>query len=136
MINRGKSDTFIELQNVRYFAYGTSESDRVVLWAAGKAGWYEIHPAPEYRPIFDHMVKSVRLVHFLDDSSRKRRRGGAMVSVPVHTTFEEVCMRRRVPWSVGDAWLTSTRLSTRVPIGRTAPTRKRPRRHSISTGTS
>lgn len=76
---------------MRFFSYGVYPDGEIGLWAAGKAGWYQIHPAAEYQAIYNHMTKSVELLHFLQDMHGQRKKPGGKIG-PVHaqSVFEEV----------------------------------------------
>ncbi|KAF2031125.1 hypothetical protein EK21DRAFT_88266 [Setomelanomma holmii] len=48
-----------------------------VIWAQGKAGWFEIRPAPHYQSIYTDMIQAVQLLYFVTDIySGPRKRGG------------------------------------------------------------
>ncbi len=42
-----------------------------MIWAGGKAGWYEIIPSTRYAAIYEDIVKAVDLVYFLSDAHQK-----------------------------------------------------------------
>jgi hypothetical protein len=67
----------IELQNVTRFSYGEMTDGAYKIWAQGKAGWFEIQPAPQYKPIYDEMIQAVELLYFITDiHSEVRKKGG------------------------------------------------------------
>ncbi|KAL6703523.1 hypothetical protein ACN47E_009548 [Coniothyrium glycines] len=67
----------IEVRNVTRFSYGEMTDSTHVIWAQGKAGWFEIRPSAQYRHIFDDMVCAVELLYFVSDIySEPRKRGG------------------------------------------------------------
>ena len=68
----------IQLSPVRRYAYGQFEDGGVGVWAEGKAGWFLVEPAVEYKSIFLGMVEAIDLLYFLADNSKKggMRRGG------------------------------------------------------------
>jgi len=69
----------IQLSNVRRYAYGQfKEGGGVGIWAEGKAGWFLVEPAVEYKAIFAEMVEAIGMLYFLADNSKKSgtRRGG------------------------------------------------------------
>ncbi len=50
------------------------------MWAAGKAGWYEINPSVRYQSYFDDIIEAIDLFYFIVDQhqklpQRRRRRG-------------------------------------------------------------
>ena len=60
----------IQLNDVTKFAsgtYGRGKKQKFVLWAFGKTGWFEIHPSPKYRAVYDEMMQGVKLFYFLCD---------------------------------------------------------------------
>ena len=70
--------TDIELRNVTRFSYGEMTDGAYVIWAQGKAGWFEIRPTAQYKPIYDEMVQAVELLYFVTDiygESRKKSSG-------------------------------------------------------------
>ncbi|KAF1847061.1 uncharacterized protein K460DRAFT_402425 [Cucurbitaria berberidis CBS 394.84] len=67
----------IDIRNVARFSYGEMTDGAYVIWAQGKAGWFEIRPADHYKPIFDDMVQAVELLYFVSDIyNEPRKRGG------------------------------------------------------------
>jgi hypothetical protein len=79
----------IEIRNVTRFSYGEMTDGAHVIWALGKAGWFEIRPTAGYRPIFENMVRAVELLYFVTDIySEPRKRGGGPSAQLI---FQEVC---------------------------------------------
>lgn len=69
--------TDIEIRNVTRFSYGEMTDGAYVIWAQGKAGWFEIRPTAQYKPIYDDMVQAVELLYFVTDIySEARKKGG------------------------------------------------------------
>jgi hypothetical protein len=67
----------IELSHVTRFSYGEMTDGEFVIWAQGKAGWFEIRPAPHYKSIHEDMVQAVQLLYFVTDIySGPRKKGG------------------------------------------------------------
>ena len=67
----------IEIRNVTRFSYGEMTDGEFVIWAQGKAGWFEIRPAPHYKSIYEDMVQAVQLLYFVTDIyGEPRKRGG------------------------------------------------------------
>jgi hypothetical protein len=65
---------------VTQYSFGQDENGRPVVWAAGKAGWYEINPSARYQTYFDDMIESIDLFYFICDQHqklplRRRKRG-------------------------------------------------------------
>ncbi|KAF1940062.1 hypothetical protein EJ02DRAFT_407224 [Clathrospora elynae] len=87
----------IEIRNVTRFSYGEMTDGAYVIWAQGKAGWFEIRPAAHYKPIFDDMVRAVQLLYFVTDIySEPRKRGGGPSAQLV---FQEYAEDERFPCS-------------------------------------
>lgn len=42
-----------------------------MIWAGGKAGWYEIIPSTRYAAIYEDIVKAIDLIYFLSDVHQK-----------------------------------------------------------------
>jgi hypothetical protein len=71
----------LKIENCTQYAFGQDPSGKSVIWAAGKAGWFEIIPSTGYAPVYDDIVKAIDLVYFLSDAhqsfaSRRPIRGG------------------------------------------------------------
>ncbi|KAI4715011.1 hypothetical protein J4E89_000696 [Alternaria sp. Ai002NY15] len=68
----------VEIQHVTRFSYGEMTDGAYVIWAQGQAGWFEIRPTAQYKPIYDQMVQAVELLYFVTDiygESRKKSSG-------------------------------------------------------------
>jgi hypothetical protein len=84
----------IELQDVTRFSYGELTDGEFAIWAEGKAGWFEIRPAPHYADIYEGMIQAVQLLYFVTDIyNEPRKRGGGPSPQLV---FQEVSVRRRL----------------------------------------
>jgi hypothetical protein len=69
--------TKIEIRNVTRFSYGEMTDGAYAIWAQGKAGWFEISPSAQYKPLFDEIVRAVEILYFVTDIySEPRKRGG------------------------------------------------------------
>jgi len=55
------------VENVTYWSTERTAEDIIQIWALGKAGWYLLEPAPEYKAVYDQMKESGRLWHFISD---------------------------------------------------------------------
>ena len=80
----------VEIQHVTRFSYGEMTDGAYVIWAQGQAGWFEIRPTAQYKPIYDQMVQAVELLYFVTDiygESRKKSSGPSAELV-----FQEVSM--------------------------------------------
>ena len=70
----------LKLEDVTQYSFGQDENGKPVVWAAGKAGWYEIIPAARYQTYFDDTIEAIDLFYFICDQHqklplRRRRRG-------------------------------------------------------------
>ena len=62
----------LKLDNVTNYSFGQNEEDtRPVVWAAGKAGWYEIASSARYQSHFDDTIEAIDLFYFLVDQHQK-----------------------------------------------------------------
>jgi hypothetical protein len=80
--------TEIEIRNVTRYSYGEMTDGAYVIWAQGKAGWFEISPSTQYKPLFDDMVQAVEILYFVTDihSEPRKRCGGPSAQL----VFQEV----------------------------------------------
>jgi len=58
---------YIQLDNVRQWAYGQYDDGKIDIWAAGAAGWYLFKPAKAYWSTFDGMTEAVQLLYYSAD---------------------------------------------------------------------
>ena len=91
MLQKPYKPTEVEIRNVTRFSYGEMTDGAYVLWAQGKAGWFEIQPAAHYKSIFDDMCQAVELLYFVTDIYSDRRKKGGGPSVQL--VFQEVSKR-------------------------------------------
>ncbi|KAI4615569.1 uncharacterized protein J4E87_009027 [Alternaria ethzedia] len=85
----------IEVRHVTRFSYGEMTDGAYVIWAQGQAGWFEIRPTAQYKPIYDQMVQAVELLYFVTDiygESRKKSSGPSAELV-----FQEYAEDERFP---------------------------------------
>lgn len=78
VVNKPSKPVEIEIRNVTKFSYGELTNGDVAIWAEGKAGWFEIQPAPHYTEIYNGMKEAVQILYFVTDiygEPRKRGRG-------------------------------------------------------------
>lgn len=63
-----------------------------MIWAAGKAGWYEISPSDRYLPHYNDTIEAIDLFYFMVDQHqklpKKRQRTGFMVD-PFLTEYQK-----------------------------------------------
>ncbi|KAK4503164.1 hypothetical protein PRZ48_006592 [Zasmidium cellare] len=71
-----KKRTTIVLENVHTFSYGQYGDGSTAIWAAGKAGWFEIRPAKSYQSTYYEMVDAIKTLYFIADSYKTPRKKG------------------------------------------------------------
>ncbi|KAH7067532.1 hypothetical protein BKA63DRAFT_522307 [Paraphoma chrysanthemicola] len=77
LLNKPYKPVDIEIRQVTRFSYGEMTDGEFVIWAQGKAGWFEIRPAPHYQRIYVDMIQAVQLLYFVTDIySEPRKKGG------------------------------------------------------------
>jgi hypothetical protein len=89
---KGKNTLFkegdeIEIPGVGGFSMGVGP---FTIWAMGKAGWFEIVPAPHYRQIYQDMDVGVALYYFLSDTYAGKSKT-QMISFSIGEIVDEVC---------------------------------------------
>lgn len=84
----------LELHNVCTFSYGELGDGSIAVWAGGKSGWFKIKPGRAYRPMFEEMQEAVKLLYFVSDSYKEKRkekgggRGKKAVVLPPYSALE------------------------------------------------
>ena len=78
----------IQVRNVTRFSYGELRNGSYVVWAQGKAGWFEFQPAAHYKAVFDGMIRAVEILYFVTDIYHEPRKRGAGPSAQL--IFKEV----------------------------------------------
>jgi hypothetical protein len=88
VLNKPQKSIQIEIRGVTRFSYGELTDGDFAIWAEGKAGWFEIRPAPHYESIYAEMIQAVQILYFVTDIyNEPRKRGGG----PNHQLiFQEV----------------------------------------------
>lgn len=77
VLNKPYKPVDIDIRHVTRFSYGEMIDGEFVIWAQGKAGWFEIRPAPHYKSIYEDMIQAVQLLYFVTDIySGPRKKGG------------------------------------------------------------
>jgi hypothetical protein len=77
VLSKSQKPTDIEIRNVTRFSYGELTDGDVAIWAEGKAGWFQLRPAPQYSAIYEDMIQAVQLLYFVTDIyNEPRKRGG------------------------------------------------------------
>lgn len=62
------TQTQLKIENCTQYAFGQDLFGRSVIWAAGKAGWFEIVPSTRYAPVYEDIVEAVDFIYFLSDA--------------------------------------------------------------------
>lgn len=82
----------IKIENVTNYSFGQDDNGKPVIWAAGKAGWYEISPSDRYLSYYNDTVEAIDLFYFMVDKQqklpRKRQRFGFMID-PFLTDYQK-----------------------------------------------
>jgi hypothetical protein len=77
VLNKLSKPIELEVRGVARYSYAELTDGDIAIWAQGKAGWFEIRPAPHYSEIYEGMVEAVQLLYFVTDLySGPRKRGG------------------------------------------------------------
>ncbi|RMD39861.1 hypothetical protein DV735_g5259, partial [Chaetothyriales sp. CBS 134920] len=61
----------IKIDNVVSYSFGQKDDGKPILWAAGKAGWYEISPSDRYLSHYNSSIEAVDLFYFMVDQHEK-----------------------------------------------------------------
>ncbi|EXJ84480.1 hypothetical protein A1O3_05148 [Capronia epimyces CBS 606.96] len=82
----------IKIENVTNYSFGQDDNGKPVIWAAGKAGWYEISPSDRYLSYYNDTVEAIDLFYFMVDKQqklpRKRQKFGFMID-PFLTEYQK-----------------------------------------------
>lgn len=71
MIHPRYSKVQLKIEHCTHYAFGQDPSGKSLIWAGGKAGWFEIIPSIRYAPLYDDIVKAIDLIYFLSDAHQK-----------------------------------------------------------------
>ncbi|RMZ84715.1 hypothetical protein DV737_g925, partial [Chaetothyriales sp. CBS 132003] len=61
----------IKIDNVISYSFGQNDDGKPILWAAGKAGWYEISPSDRYLSHYNDTAEAIDLFYFMVDQHQK-----------------------------------------------------------------
>ena len=81
----------VHIDNCTHYAFGQHEDGEFGIWVAGKAGWFSIAPAKQYKPIFQEVEGAIDLHYFLVDRYSRKGRWKGKKGPSVDELFEEVC---------------------------------------------
>lgn len=77
VLDKSTKSVEIAVQHVTRFSYAELEDGDIVIWAAGRAGWFEFHPSPQYAETYEAMEEAVRLLYFVTDIHEGWRKKGS-----------------------------------------------------------
>ncbi len=84
--------TRIKIDNVTNYSFGQDDNGKPAIWAAGKAGWYEISPSDRYLSHYNDTVEAIDLFYFMVDQhqklARKQQRFGFKID-PFLTDYQK-----------------------------------------------
>ncbi|KAJ9663694.1 hypothetical protein H2198_000706 [Neophaeococcomyces mojaviensis] len=73
----------MKIDNVTNYSFGQNDDGKPVIWAAGKAGWYEINPSDRYLSHYSDTTEAIDMFYFMVDQHRrlgpKRKRLGFLI---------------------------------------------------------
>lgn len=96
--NPATKSAYIEIPSSAMYSVGWfDDNERAAVWCGGKSGWFEIHPAPEYRAMDDTVREGITLYYMLldiytdaRDRAGKSKRDKALM-MPVEDLLKKVC---------------------------------------------
>lgn len=82
----------IKIEQVTNYSFGLDDAGTPQIWAAGRAGWYEIAPSDKYLQHYNDTVEAIDLFYFMVDQHsklpKKRQRFGFPVD-PFLTEYQK-----------------------------------------------
>lgn len=82
----------LKIDNVTNYSFGQDDNGKPVIWAAGKAGWFEISPSDRYLSHYNDTVEAIDLFYFAVDQHQKlpqkRQQYGFMID-PFLTQYQK-----------------------------------------------
>ncbi|OAP63081.1 hypothetical protein AYL99_02308 [Fonsecaea erecta] len=82
----------IKIEKVTNYSFGQDDNSKPVIWAAGKAGWYEISPSDRYLSYYNDTLEAIDLFYFMVDQHqklpRKRQKLGFLID-PFLTEYQK-----------------------------------------------
>ena len=70
---RVRTSVPIEIRQSIKYCIGMSEDNQPQIWVSGKAGWYEINPAPAYQSVYNKMCEATLLYYGLMDGCMQHK---------------------------------------------------------------
>jgi len=87
VIKSNTRSTYIEVSDSFRYAIGYGEDMRPACWVSGKAGWYEIRPAPAYEAMYLEICEATMLYYEalgVYEDHQKQCGRGKQKSKPTH----------------------------------------------------
>lgn len=82
----------LKIENVTRYSFGHDDNGKPIIWAAGKAGWFEIFPSDRYLSHYNDTMEAIDLLYFAVDQHnkvpRKRQQHGFMID-PFLTQYQK-----------------------------------------------
>ena len=77
------------------FSYGQTVAGDIVVWALGKAGWFQLRPARAYKDIYADTVQAVEILYFVTDIyNEPRKKGGGPNMHLIYQEASALCYSR------------------------------------------
>ncbi|KAK6533438.1 hypothetical protein TWF694_002379 [Orbilia ellipsospora] len=80
----------IQVANVRRWSIERLSDEKIVIWALGNAAWYGIHPASDYREIYNIMLQKAAIYNFIADKYGHISSKGARVKTAMSQLYLEM----------------------------------------------
>lgn len=110
-----KNTAYIEVSKCERYSVGTGYSIGTgtgpwpAVWASGRAGWYEINPSDEYKPMHEYMCEGITIYYEIMDiygsmtkkvakSNEKKRR--KLLQTPIEKVLFKVSSTRHLDFSL------------------------------------
>ncbi|KAK5947658.1 hypothetical protein PMZ80_001812 [Knufia obscura] len=61
----------MKIENVTNYSFGQNDDGKPVIWAAGKAGWYEVSPSDRYLSHYNDTAEAIDMFYFMVDQYQK-----------------------------------------------------------------
>ncbi|KAF3903434.1 hypothetical protein ABW20_dc0101659 [Dactylellina cionopaga] len=84
------SNCEIQVANVRRWSIERCADEQIIIWALGNAAWWGIHPAPEYKEIYNVTLQKATIYNFILDKYGKISPKGAPLKTPMSQLYAEM----------------------------------------------
>lgn len=91
LLSKKQKRPYVEVPDVKSYAYGAYEDGSFEIWAAGGAGWFAIDPSPAALDVYNEMTEAVKLLFFIVDAYKTPRKTGKarnVATLPDYTAKE------------------------------------------------